>query len=515
MVYQASGPPPARALPPAFPDEELGAVAPVALGVVAPGGHVLAANPALAAIFGCPTVADLLATPLTCFHALPALALEVLSERLVGSEIRGAELELLRTDGSSFPARVHARILPEGKDGPKAAFSVEDITDLRDDEAESSQDQKMEAVVRFAAGLAHDYNNLLTTILGEARDIARRAEEGSDEADSAEAILDAARRAAEITRHLLVFSRSEVARAEVVDLNEATRALHPVIRALLPADVEFVLRLEEPGQLARIDPRHLESILTHLLTNARDALPGGGRVVIESGVVNAPEDTDGLELQPPVPPGTYAYLAVGDSGIGMNQETRRRIFDPFFTTKERGRGAGLGLATVYGLVRRAHGYISVLSAPAYGTVVRVLLPTTKQAALPMRPRVEGRLRLPTMARVLVVDDEASVRVVMTKVLGRAGYTVLEAEDAVAAKRIIRESEIDLLVTDVMMPRIKGTDLAKWAVERDPPLPVLLVSGYSDSELLEPWIDADPDVFLCKPFEPDELLERVRQRLTLQ
>ncbi|MFQ5537926.1 MAG: response regulator [Gemmatimonadota bacterium] len=491
----------------------------VGMGIVDEHARLLFANQALADLLGCASVAELLDTSLASFHPFPELALDILRDRLREGIIRDAELELTRRDGVQILTRLHARLewLPT-HDGdvriPCAFFSVEDITGAKDAAKESSHGQKMEAVARFAAGIAHDYNNLLTTIIGEARQLVDETNECDAHLRSAEAILQAAKKAAGITRRLLVFSRSEVSQTKVIDLNGAARAAEPVLHSLLASDIDLIWRLEPDVGSIRIDPNHFDQILAHLTTNARDAMPGGGRMVIETARISAPEDTEGLDFHPAVPAGRFLSLAVGDSGIGMNQETRSRIFDPFFTTKGNGGGAGLGLTTVYGLIRKAGGHISVLTAPAYGTLVRILFPEcTEQATDTLRRPSKQEMAPNRTRRILLVDDDESVRRVMAKVLRRAKYEVIEAGDGALAREILLKGEaVDLLITDVMMPRLKGTDLAGWAAERDEHLRILLVSGYTDSPPLQLWVDDDPEVFLPKPFEPNELLARVRKRL---
>ncbi len=499
------------------PSPEMASHAPVGLAAVSMGGRLIQANDALAEILGCKDVAQLMATPLGAFHQVPELAAEIVLEHLEEGSFRGLEMEFRRLSGEAITARVSARV--SYLDGtPCILAAIEDVTSMKEEQRESSHSQKMEAVARFAAGVAHDYNNLLTAIIGEARQLLGDLPDEAEWRDSVTEILRAARRAGTITRRLLVFSKSEVTRTETVDLNAAVRSREPTLRRLLAGDVELELRLDPEAGPVRMDPRHIEQILHNLVSNARDAMPAGGRVVVETGAARAPDDTEGLDFHPPVESGEYTSLAVGDTGIGMNQETRRRIFDPFFTTKPIGGGAGLGLTTVYAQVRRAGGHISVLSAPAYGTLVRILLPVSthrnEEVAEAARRAPRAEESPDTRVRtVLVVDDERPVRRVMKKVLARMGCTVLEAPDAFAAQEVVKSHRgpIDLLITDVMMPRMKGTELAQWLASERPGVPVLLVSGYTDSPLIQEWVDRDPDVFLAKPFEPEELMEQVEKR----
>ena len=488
---------------------------PIGLGVATVDGIVLRANHALALCLGCAGPWELIGTSLRRFHSFPELAADVLRERFDANLSDPVEIDGVRADGSPLALRIRGRYLTMEDGSTAVVFSAEDVSEQREAREESTQGHKMEAVVRFAAGVAHDYNNLLTGVIGEATQLLADLPAGSDGHESAREIIHAARRASDITRRLLVFSKSEVARTETVDVDELVRAAVPQLEETLTGDVALVLRLGESAGLVRLDPAQLRQILENLVTNARDALPGGGRIVIETSVMDAPRDTAGIDFDPKVPAGRYLSLAVGDDGIGMNQETVRRIFDPFYTTKPIGGGAGLGLTTVYGHVLRSGGHVSVLSAPAHGTLVRMLFPFATQATGTVpSPSSATAARDAGSRTILVVDDERTVLRVMTKVLQRAGYQILQASDAFAAQEVVRalDGPLDLLVTDVMMPRMKGTELAQWTQNHLPDTQVLLVSGYTDAGVVQEWVDEDPDVFLAKPFEPEELLQRVESRL---
>lgn len=515
----AYGPGPASS--PASPAEAaarlVAETSPVGLFAVRDDGTPMFANGALARLLGYPSVERLLRAPLGGIHPHPALALDILRERLEAGALEGIQTTLRRMDGGTVEARIHLRPLPLPGGGLLLVGSVEDVSAPIQEQEESAHAQKMEAVSRFAAGVAHDYNNLLTSILGEGRQLLSEVPEGTPARASAVAILHAAHAAARLTQRLLVFARSEVVPNEPLHLTTEIRALEGHLRSLLPDDVELRWNVEEDAGTISFPRRHLENLLANLVTNARDAMPAGGVVVVEVGRVTAPHDTEGMDFHPPVPPGSYASLAVGDRGVGMNRETRRRIFDPFFTTKPSGEAAGLGLTTVHALVNRARGHIAVMSAPAYGTVVRALFPL----AAPVVVRGEARsgpvvqpaeTLQPTL---LVVDDDDAVRRVMVRYLARSGFQVLEAADGFAAQALARahKGRIHLLVTDVMMPRMKGTELAEWMAEMRPETGILLVSGYLDSRTVQAWVDRDPDVFLAKPFEPEELAVRVRRRIS--
>lgn len=514
----ACGPGPASS--PASPAEAaarlVAETSPVGLFAVRDDGTPMFANGALARLLGYPSVERLLRAPLTAVHPHPALALDILEERLEAGALQGIQTTLKRLDGGTLEARIHIRPLPIPGGGLLLVGSVEDVSAPNQEHEESAHAQKMEAVSRFAAGVAHDYNNLLTSMLGEGRQLLAELPEHTPARASALAILQAAHAAARLTQRLLVFARSEVVPNEALHLTTEMRALEGHLRSLLPDDVELRWEVENDAGTISFPRRHLENLLANLVTNARDAMPAGGAVVVEVGRVTAPDDTEGMDFHPPVAHGAYASIAVGDRGVGMNRETRRRIFDPFFTTKPPGEASGLGLTTVHALVNRARGHIAVMSAPAYGTVVRVLFPlaepgVVRRGGRPEQPAPREAEPQPTL---LVVDDEDAVRRVMVRYLARSGFRVLEAADAFAAQAVARahQGRIHLLVTDVMMPRMKGTELAEWMAEVRPETGILLVSGYLDSRTVQGWVDRDPDVFLAKPFEPEELAVRVRRRL---
>ncbi len=490
--------------------------APIGLVAVRSDGAPLFANGALVRMLGYRDPKELLAVPLRKLHAHPESALEILMERAEDDSIDGVELDLLRKDGDRVHVRIHLRLLPVPDGTVLFVASVEDVTVPREAQEAAVHTQKMEAVARFAAGIAHDYNNLLTSILGECTQVLSEPGGGAEVRGSVVRVMQAARRAAHLTQRLLVFAKSEVVRTETFDLAGEVAALRPSIEEMVSDDIALSWRSEGPTGTVRMARRHLEHIIAHLVANARDAMPAGGGIVVETGRVTAPEDTEGMEFHPPVPPGAYASLAVGDRGVGMSRETRVRMFDPFFTTKPVGQGAGLGLTVVYAMVQRAHGHISVMSAPAYGTVARILLPVHSAEEQPRPVATVTRAQAaPARTRtVLLVDDDDAVRDVMVRFLRRADFHVLEASDALEAMKIVRSTpgRIDLLVTDVMMPHVKGTELAEWVAELRPETGILLVSGYIDSPKIQEWVETDPDIFLAKPFEPDELVRRVRQRL---
>ncbi|MDH5759469.1 MAG: response regulator [Gemmatimonadota bacterium] len=494
--------------------------APIGLVAISGRGRILQANRALASILGCESVEMLKDIPLSNFHAFPELALELLLEAVETRSNAGVEMNFLRLDGNEVTVRVNAAVVRREDGEQIIVASAEDVTDLRGEEAGTRQSQTMDAVARLAAGISHDYNNLITAILGEATHLADTLDPGSGAHEAALSIMQSARRAARITRRLLTLSQAEVAAGSLVDLGSAVGEVIQRLTESTEPDVELDVQVLPGNGTVRLAPSHLHEILTNLIANSQEAMPSGGPIRVEVAPVSILDETYGSEYQPPAPPGEYQSVAVGDAGIGMNEETRQRVFEPFFTTKGLGDGAGLGLTTVFSLVRASRGHISVMSEPAYGTLVRILFPCHEgEAPLPTpAPPPEKPSASPDhRGTVLLVDDEEPVRRVMRKALTAMGFEIVEAPDGAVALDMVRDPDtpLSLLVTDVMMPRMKGTELARHLLESRPGLPVLLVSGYTDSPEVQEWVDVDPDIFLAKPFELPDFMARVSARMESQ
>jgi PAS domain S-box-containing protein len=377
-----------------------------------------------------------------------------------------------------------------------------DVTDRRRLEDELLQATKLESIGRLAGGVAHDFNNLLTVILGSA-ELGR--DRPAETQESLEEIIGAARRAVELTRQLLAFARRQATRPRTVDVNEELRSLGRMLTRLIGENIEISLGLAPDLWPVSIDPGHLGQILTNLATNARDAMPRGGRLRIETH--NRPFDAEALSR--PGPQGDHIAIAVSDTGEGMSHEVRSHLFEPFFTTKNEGHGTGLGLASSYGLAAQAGGDIEVTSELGHGSTFTVLLPRAvclRESATPPRP-------LPPpprhgQERVLIVDDEAAVRRVAARCLSGLGYRIVEAANGRDALALVNGSAetIDVLVTDVVMPGLSGPELAQALRERAPDLRVLFVSGYAPDAL------GAGQEFLGKPFTGEELATRVRELL---
>ncbi|MFN8646587.1 MAG: MASE1 domain-containing protein [Gemmatimonadales bacterium] len=418
------------------------------------------------------------------------------------------EVRFRRRDGTVFWGLVSSTGIP-GPDGVVAYYdgAVADITSRKALEEQLRQAQKMEAVGKLAGGIAHDFNNLLTAISGYAEAIREAVPPAGEVRADIDEVLKAADRAASLTRQLLAYSRQQVLSPRVLDLTAVVEQLGGMLRRLIGEDIRLVIRHDAGETHVRVDRSQLEQVILNLVVNARDAMPSGGTLTISTTAVEVDEAL--AQSQVDLEPGPYVALAVRDTGVGMASEVQHRAFDPFFTTKEQGKGTGLGLSTVYGIVKQSGGAVWLESAPGAGTTVSIYLPRVAPApevadAATPEPAAAPR------GTVLVVEDERMVRDLVRRTLARAGYHVLEAVDGEAALALARAEDgpIDLLLTDVVMPRMGGRQLATRLQEERPGLRVLFMSGYaSDAGDLHDLVLGAGD-FLQKPFAPSRLLERV-------
>jgi len=370
----------------------------------------------------------------------------------------------------------------------------------------------LEAIGRLAGGVAHEFNNLLTAILGYAELLLGRLDPGSPLRHEVEEILGAGERAANLTRELLAFGRQQVLQPRVIELNGTIGAGLPSLRRLLRESHRLATDLSPAAGAVRVDPAQVEQVLVSLVANARDAMPGGGVVTVATAAVDL--DAETAARHEGIRPGPHVALSVADTGEGMDEETRARIFEPFFTTKGPGKGTGLGLATVYGIVRQSGGFIAVESVRGRGSRFTILFPRAAEA-VPSPERAPGA---PGPARggetVLLAEDEEPVRAITRLVLQGAGYRVLEARDGVEALEVEarHEGPIHLLVSDIGMPRMGGKDLATALAARRPGTRVLLMSGFVHDPVLRAGVPGSGVPFLAKPFASAALLARVREIL---
>jgi two-component system cell cycle sensor histidine kinase/response regulator CckA len=422
--------------------------------------------------------------------------------------VPGREWRHRRKDGSLIAVEIASHLLKFG--GRDAALVLAtDVTRRRQLEDELRQSQKMEAVGLLAGGVAHDFNNLLTAIMGYAQLMRPRLAADPTALADADEILRAAERAANLTRQLLAFSRQQVLEPRVIDLNTIVTDLDRMIRRLIGEDIDLLSAAEAGLGCVRVDRGQIEQVLMNLVVNARDAMPGGGKLTLETA--NVEIDARHASAHPGVAPGRFVMVAVSDTGCGMNAETVSRIFEPFFTTKETGRGTGLGLSTVHGIVKQSGGHIEVYSEVGNGTTFKVYLPRVDEAAA-TAPTASPPCRRTTGGEtVLLVEDEAVIRRVVVQALTQEGYRVLAVEDGASAITLCEEgaNPIDLLITDVVMPLMSGPQLVQRVASRRPEMSILYISGYTDRALIHQGQREAGSDFLQKPFTPETLAHKVR------
>ena len=381
-------------------------------------------------------------------------------------------------------------------------------------ERQLQQAQKMEAVGRLAGGIAHDFNSLLTVILGFTNLAIERGEAGRNVGFELDQVKQAGERAARFTRQLLAFSRQQVLSPRVIDPADSVESMAPMLKHLLGEAVQLETA-GAPGEgRVKVDPGQFEQVVMNLAINARDAMPRGGTLRLESSRVDL-DQRDASTLQ--LPPGPYVMLSAADSGTGMDDSPRARIFEPFFTTKPPGEGTGLGLSTVYGILQQSGGSIAVESAMGQGSTFKVYLPLAEPEEV--APPPASRLTRPggaSQGTVFVAEDEEAVRVLIRTVLSDAGFRVTEAASGSEAAEMILalERPIDLLIVDVVMPGMIGPDLVRLTLERFPRTRILYITGYATHSAIPPGFVRTDDALLQKPFLPQELLARVHERLGL-
>ncbi|MDB4907437.1 MAG: domain S-box protein [Gemmatimonadetes bacterium] len=447
---------------------------------------------------------------LTVAPESPDRAPEILAAINAGTSWSG-EMVVRRKDESRFTAQVTTSAIHGASGRVTAIIGVStDVTRRLQVESHLRQSQKTEAVGRLAGGVAHDFNNLLTVITAHAEFLERAALTPEEREDLGE-VRKAAARAAGLTRQLLAFSRQQVMEMGVVQPSEVANEVHKMLRRLIGEDIEMQLSLRDDTPAVLADRGQLEQVILNLVMNARDAMPGGGRLAIETRAVELPESRmpDGRELTP----GRYAALTVRDTGEGMTTEVQARIFDPFYSTKETGKGTGLGLATVHGIVEQSGGFITVESSVGVGSTFTVYLPAATRQA-PVAVVAPRSSTLSGTETVLLVEDEAEVRHLARRILVGRGYTVLEARRGGEALSLLTMPgvKIDLLVTDAVMPGMSGQELAAAATQIVPGLAVVVMSGYTNHELARRGGFEVAHTFLHKPFSSVRLLEAVRAAL---
>ena len=416
-------------------------------------------------------------------------------------------------DGSLRWFETTARMTDPDANGERHIVSVtRDITERRALESRLMQSEKLEAIGRLAGGIAHDFNNLLTVITGQAHLALAQLLPDAPIATELDAIREAADRAAALTSQLLTFGKRQITRPSVLDLNTAILSLHSLIRRLLPEDIHLDTELERDLWHVRLDPAQLEQVVVNLIVNARDAMPQGGRLRIRTAnVVAGSITTEFVEMQR----SDFVALHVSDTGFGMDEETLRRAFEPFFSSKDEVSGTGLGLPTVHGIVEQAGGHVTLKSSRGSGTVASLWLPRTVDPALAGTGAGAASTPLHGDETVLLVEDDPGVRGLAQAVLERYGYHVVGAANGREALSLVKalRGEIDVMVTDVIMPNMRGPELALLVRELQPDLPVLYMSGYAPDALARNGLPGYAAVeVLSKPFRPDALAGRVRSMI---
>jgi two-component system, cell cycle sensor histidine kinase and response regulator CckA len=423
----------------------------------------------------------------------------------------GMDLAGRRKSGQEFAIEISLNYVEVAGEALAISF-ITDISERIRMEQQLRQSQKMEAVGQLAGGVAHDFNNLLTIIHGCSAMSLEGMAPDDPLREALEEIEKASISAAALTRQLLTFSRRQVLRPKVLDLNAVISQVEKMLRRVIGEDIELTLQCEAKLGLVLADPGSIEQVLMNLVVNARDAMPEGGRLIIETG--NLFLDEEYAESHIAVKTGPYAMLAVSDTGTGMTPDVQARIFEPFFTTKQAGAGTGLGLATVYGIVQQMEGTIWVYSEPGKGSTFKILIPVVAAGDSSEPPVPDEPVRAAEGETILLVEDEAGVRRFVRSMLEKRGYRVVEAEDAVQALALASDStcQIDLLLTDVIMPKMNGPQLAEQIHTHRPQMRTLFMSGYTDRAIRLQDRLGEGAAFIQKPFTPQLLALRIREVL---
>jgi PAS domain S-box-containing protein len=475
-------------------------------------GKLLDVNPALVEMLGYTSEADLKAVNLDVnVYRDPDERARILQHR--PERFDGVEVIWKRKEGTLINVRLSGRLVrdPEGATDYYEMIA-ENVTEQRALEHQLRQAQKMEAVGRLAGGVAHDFNNLLMVIKGHTELLLEHMREHDADYRKVEQIHKAAERAAALTRQLLAFSRMQVLQPKVMDLNAVVTEMSKMLPRLIGEDIELSIVASPKLGRVKADPVQMEQVILNLAVNARDAMPRGGKIVIETS--NCELDEAYARRHPPMHAGRFVMLAVTDTGIGMDVETQAHIFEPFFTTKEKGKGTGLGLATVYGVVKQSGGFVWVYSEPAQGTTFKIYFPRVDEPVESGRSEKAGAESPEGSETILLVEDERDVREIAREFLALGGYTVLEAKDGAEAIEMARRypGPIHLLVTDMVMPGMGGRELTAQLAPLRPEMKVVYMSGYTEYASTRQGEIGHNAVLLTKPFTRGDLARTVRDAL---
>jgi PAS domain S-box-containing protein len=480
-----------------------------------PDGRVVQANPAMVRMLGYASEQEMLALNMARdVYRRPEERAEATAWTGKQDSVHGVELEWRRKDGSMFAVRCDTHVVMDSEGFLEFLETfVEDVTERREMELQLRQGQKMEAIGRLAGGIAHDFNNLLGVISGYAELVSEQIDAEGEVHNSVEQIRKAAERASALTRQLLAFSRQQVLETRILDLNSIVEDMVKMLPRLLGEDVELQASLDPGLGAVKADQGQVEQVLLNLAVNARDAMPGGGKLAIRTGRVRF--DSEVALKHPSMTPGDYVLLSVSDTGMGMDKQTQAHIFEPFFTTKERGRGTGLGLATVYGFVKQIGGYVWVESEPGIGTTFEIYLPVACEETPQKGPVAASTASGRGEGTVLLVEDEESLRTLTRSILEQGGYTVIEACNGMEAIEIAKKasSPIHLLLTDMVMPGMNGRAVAEKVEELHPGIRVAFMSGYTGFTTRE--AASLNGIIIAKPFTRNILLQKLSEALEFE
>jgi two-component system cell cycle sensor histidine kinase/response regulator CckA len=474
-----------------------------------PQGRLLLINPAGAAALGRAPEMLLGRSPTEVFG--PEFGREIEARLRLVAASREPQAFELRWKQEGRERSIQSTLMPYlSEDGELRGIVgiSRDVTKERGLEDQLRQSQKMEAIGRLAAGIAHDFNNILMAIGGYTDLVAAALPPDSRLREDVAEIRQAVDRASSLTRQLLAFGRRQLLAAEVIDLDDLVRRFEPMLRRVISEDIEVVLDLRLPEGRVKADQNQLDQVLMNLAVNARDAMPQGGRLTIRTSRIEAPDEFErtrlGLGLE------SYAVLEVSDTGVGMDEKALSHLFEPFYTTKETGKGTGLGLAMVYGIIHQSGGRLAVQSAPGCGTTFRIYLPETTEKSparrsitVPLKPgRGEGT--------ILVVEDAGNVRGLLQRVLEEGGYEVVSAANGEEAVAVARAQSFDILLTDVVMPKMDGSEVARRVLEIQPAVKVIYMTGYTTSGVVRRHVLDSSVPVLQKPFKPRDLLAKIQE-----
>ena len=437
---------------------------------------------------------------------------EMLQRKLAGDRVTAYEMEIIAKDGRRVTVEANTKLVYQDGVAIGVQGIARDITERKQLEDQLRQSQKMEAIGQLAGGVAHDFNNLLTAINGYSSLALQRMNGNDPIRGYLEEIKKAGDRAANLTRQLLAFGRKQILQPLALNLNGVVKDMNNMLRRLIGEDIVLAAKLDPALKKIKADPGQIEQVLVNLVVNARDAMPQGGNLTIETANVELREEYTSKHVG--VRPGNYAMLAISDTGVGMNEETQARIFDPFFTTKEKDKGTGLGLSTVYGIVKQSGGNIWVYSEPGHGTTFKIYLPQIESPAAQTEIETKEEDAPRGSETILLVEDEDVVRGLARQILEQAGYHVLEARGGEEAVHLSTEHSgaIDLLLTDVVMPKASGKEIANLITSIRPDLRVLFMSGYTDEAIVHHGVLDSGVEFIQKPFTPASLARKVREVL---